>query len=569
MVYKLMTYKIVEGILSNNGSNIYKLLGRDGKEYIKSEVDVRGLYLKGCIDTARVYDSDGVVVLNTHSGLKRVWEDKDKFMSYNVIKRITYNRIVVGYQLMGSDGNIYNTDRVSMLDIVSRGFVCNVKYNKNQMALEGNGIDLRKLGSIDIRDLKDGKKKERRIMKECSNHKLYDKYMSKVDLVGDQIECRKLSNDRVRLVGVKKGVGGRLVIPNFVTEVQDGVFIGSSYEEVVINNKGNRVFNARKLFMGMTSERLKVVFKHPENITNMSSMFIECSNLKELDIRGLDTKNVEDMSGMFNGCSKLKYVDVSSFNTGKVKDMSYMFGGCNRLEVIDVTRFDTSRVEDMSYMFAGCKRLEAIDVSSFNTGKVKDMSYLFANCADIEELSVSNWDVSKVEDISGMFLGCTHLSVLDLSKWNIKYIKKMDKVFKGCESIERLDISKWDTRGVGNMEGVFSGCKRLKEVRIGDINTSRVDSMKDMCRGCTLLEEIDISKFSDISLRDISNMFSGCEMLKRIDVSWIKNKNIGWEGVFDDCNMLKVVNVNKYNCRYMSEYITRLKLKHNVMLNIV
>ena len=549
---KLMTYKIVDVKVGNEGSNIYKLLGKDGKDYIMSDDEVERLYKMGCINII----TTNYNVYSLVKGLRWVVENKSKCISYKAIRRITYKRVAVGYQLMGSDDNIYNTDKDSMLDLADRGFISNVKYNWHQMKLEGNGIDLRKLGGIDIKVLKEGKEKAKRVVMDGSNHKLYDKYMSKAELVGAVIECKKLSNDRVRLVGVKKGVGGRLVIPNFVTEVQDGVFVGSNYEEVVINNKGRRIFNASKLFMGMNSERLRVVFKHPENITNMSSMFIECRNLKELDIRGLDTINVEDMSGMFNGCSMLKYVDVSGFNTGKVKDMSYMFGGCNSLEAIDVSRFDTSRVEDMSYMFAGCYKLGKIDVSRFNTSKVMNMSSLFASCKGIKELSVSNWDVSRVEDISGMFLGCINLSVLDLSKWNIKYIKKMDKVFKSCESIERLDISKWDTRGVGNMEGVFSGCKRLKRLDIRNWTTSRVENMQGMFSGCELLSVVDTSSFSDISLKDIRNMFNGCKLMGVIDISWMNHRN-AWlvDGLFDSCSLLSGVKVHKNMSKRILEYM--------------
>ena len=42
----------------------------------------------------------------------------------------------------------------------------------------------------------------------------------------------------------------------------------------------------------------------------MSSMFEECSSLKELNISNFNTNNVTDMSDMFKGCK----LNISNFN---------------------------------------------------------------------------------------------------------------------------------------------------------------------------------------------------------------------------------------------------------------
>ena len=45
----------------------------------------------------------------------------------------------------------------------------------------------------------------------------------------------------------------------------------------------------------------------------MSWMFLNCSNLTNLDLSSFDAKNVVDMWGMFSGCSKLTNLDLSFF----------------------------------------------------------------------------------------------------------------------------------------------------------------------------------------------------------------------------------------------------------------
>ena len=46
----------------------------------------------------------------------------------------------------------------------------------------------------------------------------------------------------------------------------------------------------------------------------MSSMFEECSSLKELNISNFNTNNVTDMSDMFKGCKLLTELNISNFN---------------------------------------------------------------------------------------------------------------------------------------------------------------------------------------------------------------------------------------------------------------
>jgi surface protein len=66
------------------------------------------------------------------------------------------------------------------------------------------------------------------------------------------------------------------------------------------------------------------------------------------------SEDLTDMSSMFGDCSKLKEIDLASFDTSKVNDMSYMFWKCFGLEQINLTFFDTSNVTDMSAMFGRC-----------------------------------------------------------------------------------------------------------------------------------------------------------------------------------------------------------------------
>ena len=89
-------------------------------------------------------------------------------------------------------------------------------------------------------------------------------------------------------------------------------------------------------------------------------MFYGCSELRSLDLSGLDTSEVESMDFMFYGCSSLATLDLSSFDTSSATSMRSMFEGCSSLATLDLSNFDTSQVvftwtSEMNYhgMFFG------------------------------------------------------------------------------------------------------------------------------------------------------------------------------------------------------------------------
>ena len=64
----------------------------------------------------------------------------------------------------------------------------------------------------------------------------------------------------------------------------------------------------------------------------MSSMFMNCSSLINLDLSNFNTSNVTDMSYMFSVCSSLTKLSISNFVTSNVTDMTWLFYSCNKIQ---------------------------------------------------------------------------------------------------------------------------------------------------------------------------------------------------------------------------------------------
>ena len=178
-------------------------------------------------------------------------------------------------------------------------------------------------------------------------------------------------------------------------------------------------------------------YLNTEKVTDMRSMFSNCSSLTSLDVTHFNTANVTNMGYMFYSCSSLTSLDVTHFNTAKVTDMSRMFYNCSSLTSLDVTYFNTEEVRNMSNMFDSCSSLTSLDVTHFNTANVTDMHYMFSNCVALTSLYLTNFNTEKVTYMYGMFSSCSSLTTIYAS-------------------------SKFVTTQVSNSSGMFYNCEKLK-----------------------------------------------------------------------------------------------------------
>ena len=253
-------------------------------------------------------------------------------------------------------------------------------------------------------------------------------------------------------------------------------------------------------------------FANCTSITNTAYWFYDCGKLSIITgMENLNTDNVTDMNSMFYNCSSLTSLDVSNFNTENVTDMVMMFYGCYSLSSLDLSNFNTENVTGMTYMFNNCSGLINLDVSNFNTAKVTNMDSMFGSCARLTSLDVNNFNTAKVTNMCGMFYGCSSLSSLDLNNFNTKDVTDMGKMFYGCSQLTSLDVSNFNTTNVTDMKGMFDGCYSLTSLDLSNFNTVNVTNMKNMFSGCSGLTTIYCN--DTWSCSSSANMFKDCSSL--------------------------------------------------------
>lgn len=211
-----------------------------------------------------------------------------------------------------------------------------------------------------------------------------------------------------------------------------------------------------------------------------SYMFLDFTNLADIDLSGLDARSVINMQGMFR-------------NTG--------------LTSLDLSSFDTENVTDMSGMFYDVKNLTNLDLTHLNTSNVTDMHYMFTNMSSLTSLNLSHMNTSKVTNMTGMFWGVKNLPTLDLSKFDTRNVTDMSQMFFQAEKLTNLDLSSFDTSKVTTMFDMFNMMKSLTNLKFSKkFNTGQVQNMQGMFANLMNIQEIDLSQ-ADFDTSNVTNFF--------------------------------------------------------------
>ena len=261
-------------------------------------------------------------------------------------------------------------------------------------------------------------------------------------------------------------------------------------------------------------------YLNTSEVEYMNSMFRECTSLETLDLSSFNTKKVKNMYAMFDGSTNLRSIKLpQGFIGSSVTNLFSMFKDCTSLTELDLSGSNSENVKDMSEMFYGCKALSKLVLTDFKTGQVTTMESMFLGCSTLETLDVSSFNTENVTTMVGMFNNCSSLRSLDLPGFNTANVTDMSSMFKNCSSLRSLDLSSFNTRKVTQMQCMFQGCTNLESIDFSSFDTENMTSMIGMFYSCTKLETLDLSSFATPKMVTMSSAFEECVNLKTIYVT--------------------------------------------------
>ena len=286
-------------------------------------------------------------------------------------------------------------------------------------------------------------------------------------------------------------------------------------------------------------------YLNTSEVEYMNSMFRECTSLETLDLSSFNTKKVKNMYAMFDGSTNLRSIKLpQGFIGSSVTNLFSMFKDCTSLTELDLSGSNSENVKDMSEMFYGCKALSKLVLTDFKTGQVTTMESMFLGCSTLETLDVSSFNTENVTTMLGMFNNCSSLRSLNLPGFNTANVTQMSSMFIKCSSLRSLDLSSFNTRKVTYMQNMFEGCTNLESIDLSSFDTENMRSMTGMFFSCTKLETLDLSSFATPKMVTMESAFENCENLKTIYVTsaFTTDKvNLG-SSAFDGC-----VNLPNFN----------------------
>ncbi|MBQ8967138.1 SpaA isopeptide-forming pilin-related protein [Ruminococcus sp.] len=166
--------------------------------------------------------------------------------------------------------------------------------------------------------------------------------------------------------------------------------------------------------------------------------------------KNMDSGNVTSTYRMFMGCSSLTELDLRGFDSAKVDNMILMFGDCTYLEKLKLGEkcgFNTvtkSRTGSFKQPFYGLIRLKELNGSQYlSLDKISELCNMF----EYTGYSVTNntlvLDLSgldqKASNITNMFHNCGAYEIL-LPNLDTTTATAANRVFNNCSSLTRIQV---------------------------------------------------------------------------------------------------------------------------------
>ena len=225
-------------------------------------------------------------------------------------------------------------------------------------------------------------KTEKKSIKNIYNKKLKDKSLAKIV----QKEKKKFNINNINNINkIRKSnstIHKNLLIL-FIISLMNYSFILCKfllkYSEVTlkINGKGKTKILSDSFFQSYNQCEIHI----NNDIQNIPTNEYDFSNIENNIIKIIWNIDITSTESMFLNCSQISEIDLSYFNSTKVTSMQSMFYGCSSLTSLNLYNFVTSHVIYMNELFYDCYSLSSLSLSSFDSSNVIDMASMFFNCS--------------------------------------------------------------------------------------------------------------------------------------------------------------------------------------------
>ncbi len=192
------------------------------------------------------------------------------------------------------------------------------------------------------------------------------------------------------------------------------------------------------------------------------------------------------MQSAFSGCYNLKLNADDTPDLSQVTRMSSMFRDCTNLEDLKDTMnaWDMTTIESIALMFKGCILFDE-NIGGWTFTSLTDAFNAFEAAATFNQ-DISNWDVSKVDEFDAMFKDATSFNQ-PIGNWTLGTVDYIDRMFKGAIAFNQ-DLSNWDFSNVYEAGNMFEGATSFNQ-DLSSWDISNIETLNNFFTGTAMSTE--------------------------------------------------------------------------------
>lgn len=230
---------------------------------------------------------------------------------------------------------------------------------------------------------------------------------------------------------------------------------------------------------------------------------------------GIDFSSIKGIA--FNSVNiSIEYIDFRNVDLSSITDVSSMFSGCINLKKIDgIDNLITSSYNgSLGSMFSSCYKLEKLNISEWDTTNVTNISSIFSNCWTLKELDLTSWNVGNVTNFQSAFNNLK-LKKLDISGWDFSSSTSLRSFYSGM-SCDEIYMNNVNTSTITDMYSMFYGSSFIKKVYGADFDCSSVTINTTFMANQSLFQELYDSNGTQTSV------------LNGMPLSFSISSSLGW-----------------------------------------
>lgn len=260
------------------------------------------------------------------------------------------------------------------------------------------------------------------------------------------------------------------------------------------------------------------------HITDMSSMFQDCSYLTEIDLHNFSTGPLENIASMFKNLPNVQKITLPNiFNTAAVTDFSSFLADNIRLATLENgDKIKLTSATDTNHMFANTISLDIKDfIHHIESENITDASYMFYRTTSSQNTTVpTTFKTNHISNMKDMF-GGFKVPLLDISNMNFDSATTMEEMLSGANPDEiTLDDNKYSAQQIIWPDH--------------PVEAPYLASLRGLYKGNHYLGQIVFPKINSHSLTDLGYMFSELgTRIARLDLTGLDTSLVeNTEGMF-------------------------------------